>query len=94
VTGVDSTPEMVARSMRAAAQASWARVDFVEACAEQLPFSDGAFDAVLSNGCLNLSADKSDLLADAGFAGVRQVAVQRNPRNDYTDWAAFRAVKP
>jgi hypothetical protein len=34
------------------------------------------------------------LLSDIGFADARQVDIRRNPRNDYTDWASFSAVKP
>jgi ubiquinone/menaquinone biosynthesis C-methylase UbiE len=64
VTGVDMTHEMIQRSRRAAEQARWARVDFVEARAEHLPFADASFDVVLSNGCLNLSAEKGGLLAE------------------------------
>lgn len=33
------------------------------------------------------------MLADAGFEGVDRLDVRRNPRNDYTDWASFVAVK-
>lgn len=32
------------------------------------------------------------MLAAAGFE-VRQIDQRRNPRNDYTDWASFLAVK-
>ena len=34
------------------------------------------------------------LLADVGFADVRQLDLRPNPRNDYTDWASFSAIKP
>ena len=32
------------------------------------------------------------MLASVGFGQVRGVALRRNPRNDYTDWASFAAV--
>jgi hypothetical protein len=34
------------------------------------------------------------MLAAAGFAEVRQLDERVNPRNDYTRWASFSAVKP
>ncbi len=34
------------------------------------------------------------MLTAAGFRGVEQLDQRRNPRNDYTDWASFFAVKP
>jgi hypothetical protein len=33
------------------------------------------------------------MLAAVGFASVERVDLRRNPRNDYTDWASFRATK-
>ena len=64
VTGVDMTPEMIERAEEAAALSPWARVRFVRAEAEALPFEDCSFDAVLSNGCLNLSPRKEELLSE------------------------------
>jgi SAM-dependent methyltransferase len=66
VVGVDITPEMIGRAREAAAMAPSAPVTFLLADAsERLPFEDGAFDAVQSNGCLNLSPRKLELLAEA-----------------------------
>jgi arsenite methyltransferase len=65
VVGVDITPEMIERANEAAASAPSARVRFVVAdAAERLPFGDGSFDAVQSNGCLNLSPRKRELLTE------------------------------
>jgi len=64
VVGVDITPEMVERADEATAMAPWAHVQFLVADAEHLPFEDGAFDVVMSNGCLNLSPDKHKVLAE------------------------------
>jgi hypothetical protein len=33
------------------------------------------------------------MLAAVGFIGIERVDIRLNPRNDYTDWASFRAVK-
>jgi arsenite methyltransferase len=64
VVGVDMTSEMIERAAESAAKAPCARVTFLEANAEDLPFPDDSFDVALSNGCLNLSAQKAELLAE------------------------------
>lgn len=66
VVGVDITPEMIERANEAASSSpSSAHIAFVVAdAAERLPFGDGSFDAVESNGCLNLSPRKRELLAE------------------------------
>jgi hypothetical protein len=33
------------------------------------------------------------MLATVGFSDVRQIDQRRNPRNDYTEWASFSAIK-
>jgi ubiquinone/menaquinone biosynthesis C-methylase UbiE len=45
-----------------------ANVEFLEAEAEQLPFADGSFDVVISNGVIDLIPDK-----DAVFAEIFRV---------------------
>jgi arsenite methyltransferase len=62
VTGVDITPEQLAKAER---QAFGERVSFQRARIEELPFEDGSFDAVISNGVVNLSADKRRVFAEA-----------------------------
>jgi len=65
VVGVDITPEMVERAHESAALTPTVRVSFrVADAADRLPFEDGSFDAVQSNGCLNLSPRKRELLAE------------------------------
>ena len=34
------------------------------------------------------------MLVAAGFCAVGQLDQRRNPRNDYTEWASFSALKP
>ena len=64
VTGIDMTPEMLARA-RAAAKAMGAEnVDFVESEAERLPFADESFDVVISNGVIDLIPDKDAVFAE------------------------------
>ena len=68
VTGIDMTPEMLARARAAAAEMGAANVEFVEAEAERLPFADAGFDVVISNGVIDLIPDK-----DAVFAELHRV---------------------
>jgi arsenite methyltransferase len=62
VTGVDITPEQLAKSERLRGDED---VSFRHARIEELPFEDGAFDAVISNGVVNLSIDKRRVFAEA-----------------------------
>jgi arsenite methyltransferase len=68
VVGVDMTPEMLAKSRQTARQLGLANVEFREGLAEELPVEDGAADVVISNGVINLCADKR-----AVFREVRRV---------------------
>jgi SAM-dependent methyltransferase len=62
VTGVDITPEQLARAERLNREPN---VSFVRARIEELPFDDGTYDAVISNGVINLSAEKRVVFAEA-----------------------------
>jgi arsenite methyltransferase len=64
VTGVDMTPEMLAKARSAAAEMDLANVDFVEGEAERLPFPDATFDVVISNGVIDLIPDKDPVFAE------------------------------
>jgi len=68
VTGVDMTPEMLARARAAAGDMRVTNVEFVEAEAERLPLPDASFDVVISNGVIDLIPDK-----DAVFAEIFRV---------------------
>src|SRR5439155_25065205 len=70
VTGIDMTPEMLARARGAAAAMGATNVEFVEADAERLPLPDESFDVVISNGVVDLIPDK-----DAVFAELYRVLV-------------------
>ena len=58
VIGVDMTPDMLAKSAETAAQLGLRNVEFREGLAEGLPVEDGWADVVISNGVINLCADK------------------------------------
>jgi arsenite methyltransferase len=58
VVGVDMTPEMLKKSRAIADALGFAHVEFCEGLAEDLPVEDGWADAVISNGVINLCADK------------------------------------
>jgi arsenite methyltransferase len=58
VVGVDMTPEMLDKSRDTAAALDFNHVEFREGLAEKLPVEDGWADAVISNGVINLCADK------------------------------------
>lgn len=58
VVGVDMTEEMLARSRAAAAAMGLQQVEFRQGVIEDLPVEDDWADAVISNGVINLCADK------------------------------------
>jgi arsenite methyltransferase len=70
VTGVDMTPEMLAKARAAAAEMGAENVEFMEAEAESLPFENERFDVVISNGVIDLVPDK-----DAVFSEIHRVLV-------------------
>jgi SAM-dependent methyltransferase len=65
VVGVDMTPEMLARSRAAAETLGVENVEFREGLLERLPVDDGWADVVISNGVINLCADKAAVFAEA-----------------------------
>jgi arsenite methyltransferase len=64
VVGVDMTAEMLDKSRQTAALLGLAQVEFREGLAEALPVEDGWADVVISNGVINLCADKRAVLAE------------------------------
>jgi arsenite methyltransferase len=64
VTGIDMTPEMLAKASTAAAQMGATNVEFVESEAERLPFPDASFDVVISNGVIDLVPDKDSVFSE------------------------------
>jgi SAM-dependent methyltransferase len=70
VTGIDMTPQMLAKARAAATEMGATNVEFVESEAERLPFPDASFDVVVSNGVIDLIPDK-----DAVFSELFRVLV-------------------
>jgi len=64
VVGVDMTPEMLKKSRQTAEVLGFAHVEFLEGLAESLPVENGWADAVISNGVINLCADKRAVLGE------------------------------
>jgi arsenite methyltransferase len=58
VVGVDMLPEMLARSRGAARAMELDNTEFREGLIEEMPVEDGWADVVVSNGVINLCADK------------------------------------
>ncbi|HEU4450196.1 MAG TPA: methyltransferase domain-containing protein [Gaiellaceae bacterium] len=84
VTGIDMTPEMLAKARAAAASLGVGHVEFVEGEAERLPFPDESFEVVISNGVIDLVPDKDAVFSElqrvllpGGRIQVADVTIQR-----------------
>jgi arsenite methyltransferase len=64
VVGVDMTVEMLEKSTATAEELGLEQVEFREGLAEALPVDDGWADVVISNGVINLCADKRAVLSE------------------------------
>jgi arsenite methyltransferase len=65
VTGIDMTTEQVEKATDLAADNGFHNLTFREGYIEDLPFEDASFDAVISNGVINLSAEKGKVFEEA-----------------------------
>jgi SAM-dependent methyltransferase len=88
VVGVDMTAEMLDKSRETAGLLGLVHVEFREGLAEALPVDDGWADVVISNGVINLCADKR-----AVFAEIRRV-LRPGGHLQFADIANGRPVPP
>jgi SAM-dependent methyltransferase len=88
VVGVDMTPEMLKKATETAESLGLAHVELREGLAEALPVDSGWADVVISNGVINLCADKR-----AVFEEIRRV-LKPNGRLQFADIANGRPVPP
>lgn len=88
VVGVDMTPEMLDKATATAASLGTGQVEFREGLAEALPVDDAWADVVISNGVINLCADKL-----AAFTEIRRV-LRPGGWLQFADIANGRPVPP
>lgn len=99
VTGVDMTQKQVEKSNNLAKGNGFHNINFRRGYIEDLPFEDGLFDAVISNGVINLSAEKDQVFKEAsrvlkqgGQLAISDIiSEQQMPeriKNDADLWAA------
>ena len=99
VTGVDMTDRQLAKARRLRDEAGMDTVSFERGYVEDLPFEDGTFDAVISNGVINLSPDKQRVFEEAnrvlgpgGRLSVSDIISEKlmpeSIKNDADLWAA------
>ena len=88
VVGVDMTAEMLAKSRATCGLLSLSHVEFRKGLAEDLPVADGWADTVISNGVINLCADKWAAFAEI-FRVLRPGGVLQ-----FADIANARPVPP
>jgi arsenite methyltransferase len=88
VVGIDMTPEMLDKARETADALALDNVEFREGLLESMPVDDGWADAVISNGVINLCADKR-----SAFDEIRRV-LRPGGHLQFADIANGRPVPP
>lgn len=99
VVGVDMSPEQREKSERLRVQGGFSNVSYRDGYINALPYEDGTFDCVISNGVINLVADKAAVFSEAarvlrkgGRLAISDIITEKHlPSNitcDATLWAA------
>jgi arsenite methyltransferase len=99
VAGIDITDEQITKAKGLRDRDGFAQVELHKARMEKLPFDDGAFDAVISNGVINLSPSKDHVYAEVarvlrpgGRAAIADIVSERplreTTRRNVELWAA------
>ncbi|MCF4119896.1 methyltransferase domain-containing protein [Antribacter sp. KLBMP9083] len=65
VAGIDMTPAQLDKAERLRDEGDFGAVEFTQGRIDELPYTDGTFDVVISNGVINLSPDKPRVFAEA-----------------------------
>lgn len=64
VVGIDMTEEMLSKARSSATEMKLKNTEFREGLLEDLPVEDGWADTVISNGVINLCADKQEVMSE------------------------------
>lgn len=86
--GIDLSPEMVARAQQNVTHAGLSADKVVCASSEKIPYDDGTFDVVISNGVLNLSP-----LKEQTFREIHRV-LKPNGRLQFADMVLREDLPP